>query len=69
MSEWIKYEKTWEQFCKDDLNKPGTQVDVENKLLLIGDVDKLGGGNSGYCPAIKEYETVTRYRVLMSEES
>ena len=69
-AEWIKYGKTWEQFCEARLNKPGTQIDLQcrndltkHKLYLIGDVNELGGCCDD-CMVFHEDQTIIRYRVL-----
>lgn len=72
MNEWIEYGKSWEHFCKDGLNKPGTQIDIQNrtdlskhkhKLYLIGDINELGGCCDD-CMSFQEDQTVIQYRVV-----
>lgn len=55
MAEWIKYGKTWEAFCNEDLNKPGIIIFVEyvdysqdgspkaKDTFLVGDINPLAG--------------------------
>jgi hypothetical protein len=70
MSEWIKYEKTWEEFGDAGLNKPGTLICVQDfndlskqHVFLIGDVNVLAG-LCDCCRDMHDKQTVIRYRVL-----
>ncbi len=68
MSDWIEYGKSWDQFCEDGLNTPGTQIDVQScsdkdkhDLCWIGDINRLGG-TCGCCTDVWGNETIIRYR-------
>lgn len=48
MTEWIKYghpfySREGKNFTGDNLNNPGVLIEINNKHLLIGDVNPLGG--------------------------
>ena len=72
---WIEYNKTWSEFCVARLNKPGTQIRVQdfyslNKedVYLIGDINVLAGVCDD-CEAFRDNQTVLRYRILITEEN
>ena len=53
-------------FVGQKLNKPGTQVEVDGKRYLIGDINQLAGVCDD-CVAFAQEVIVTRYRVLLEE--
>lgn len=80
MTDWIKCDLPWsaygevngkfsklDSFESRDLNKPGTQVEVNGKLYLIGDIN----GMRGVCDDCTEFPDdaiVTRYRVVWTPD-
>jgi hypothetical protein len=61
---WVKYGKTWSEFCDSKLNQPGTLVVVpDGEELLIGDVNE-NGGCCEHCPGIHSRVVILRYAVL-----
>ena len=74
MSEWIDYGKSWSKFCTENLNRSGTQIEVQDfndltkqDVYLIGDINKLGGV-CDCCSGVLPGETVIRYRGLTGPE-
>lgn len=64
---WLTYGGTLTvlpSFCGQRLNVPGTQIEVEGEVYLIGDINP----NRGVCDDCTEFRSsaiVTRYRVLI----
>ena len=55
MNDWIEYNRSWNDFHAEGLVNAGTQIEVEDKPLLIGDIN---------CPDVVGDDIITRYRVL-----
>lgn len=55
-------------FVGQGLNKPGTQIDVNGKLYLIGNINPILGVCDD-CVAFRSEDIVTRYRVLITTEA
>jgi len=73
-AEWIEFGGNWGSFREQGLNRPGTQLDVQNcfdltkhKLYLIGDINKLGGICDD-CVGISSRATIIRYRILETND-
>lgn len=61
-TDWIDYGKTWKEFWKEGLNKPGTLIDAESYTELIGDINTKGGGCD--CCGTSDKTIVKRYKVV-----
>ena len=82
LNPWIEINLSWEKttfsetdefvnhdsFVKRDLNKPGTLIQLENnKILLIGDINKV----SGTCDdcSYLDKDIIKRYKVIYTSEA
>lgn len=66
--EWTEYGKTFDEFEKADLNRPGVQVEVQDQdTYLLGHVN-VSGGLCDDCPGINYKDIIARYRQLLSDE-
>ena len=55
-------------FCGQDLNQPGTIVELENgNRLLIGDINKLGGVCDDCQDEIRNETIIKRYVILSKD--
>jgi len=66
-TEWIEFGLPYWRFGHAELNKPGTLVDVDSKIYLIGHINPL----SGICDDCTEFEydaIVKRYKVIWEED-
>ncbi len=69
---WSDYGRSFSQFRRDRLNKPGIQIEIalssgRPMTLLIGEVNQLGG-ECDHCHLVKDNTTVIRFRRLVDEE-
>jgi len=74
-TEWIElglpywcYDEQGESFESLGLNKPGTLIDVEDKIYLIGHINL----SCGVCDDCTEFEydaIVKRYKVIWEEDN
>lgn len=67
MNEWIESGLPWrnwngDSFCGRGLNNPGTIVEVDGKMHLIGTINELGGVCDD-CVGFDGDSIVTRYKV------
>jgi hypothetical protein len=64
---WVQFGKTWKEFKKQKLVRPGTVVEIDHQKgiqqLLIGHVNELGG-ECDCCYAFTKDAIVYRYRVI-----
>lgn len=70
LAEWEVHsaQEDRETFCGLGLNKPGTQVDVDGKYYLIGDISREGGATHREdCMPFSPIRYVRKYRVLIQE--
>lgn len=54
-------------FCNKGLNKPGTLIEVNNNIYLIGHINE----NRGLCDCCPEFENdaiVSRYKIIWKEK-
>ena len=60
---WIKFDASRLDFYNLGLGKPGTQIQTLKEILLIGDMNELGGA-CDCCAAIHNEEIILRYGIL-----
>jgi len=61
---WFEYGKTWWDFKTEGLNRPGVQIEVGDRVYLIGDINVLGGACNDW-KAVGAYDVVLRYCILV----
>jgi hypothetical protein len=59
--DWIEYGKTWSDFWNENLNNAGTKIVVDDRELLIGDINELGGC-CDCCRGVQRDAVITKYK-------
>lgn len=76
MSRWKNSNLEWLEFCKNELNQPGTLVEVVwydskkkpiTKIFLIGDINKVCGVCDDCTAFPAEEAKVLRYRQVVEK--
>ena len=72
MADWIDINLPWwtmkgDSFCERELHNPGTLVQTEDGIFLIGDINQLAGVCDD-CKAFGNDTIILRYKVIWNKE-
>jgi hypothetical protein len=63
MNDWIEVNIPYSEFSKTEFNKPGTLIETDSKILMIGHINE----NSGVCDCCStntDKHFVKRYKIV-----